>query len=281
MLCLVRAQLYRMFREWSFWFLLALVAVVPVCSAAFAAYLAGDGSLAASLSATSSDIARTLDAATGETPVLSLYGSAFVNGSFVAMAACAFTAGFVAPELGGGKRSGFVKNLLQAPGGRISYALSQVVTVAVAGALFVAAGIAATEVGYGVAGFSVLPASACAFALWAAQVWLAVLAYQLVTLVVAFVTKSEWASVILGVFLGGFAIEKMLALLMGAASLALNSAPIFACTVDFLASSSLMAQMQLLARGELCGAGVYVVAGAVIAVSAALALLIMRRRGLG
>lgn len=191
MLSMVRAELYRMARERMVWVFVAIIAVPTAASAVAAAVVLGDGGLVSFIESTSSDASRVLDASTGQAPVLSLYGSSFVNGSFVAMVSCCYLALFAAKGVGDGKRPALAKNLVQARGGRMAYAAAQVAVAAVAGALFVVVGIASCALFYGLAGFSVLPGSFAEFALWAAQVWCCVLAYEAVTLVVALATGSD------------------------------------------------------------------------------------------
>ncbi len=191
MLSSVRAQLYRLFHGRMFWVFLAVLALPILLSAVLLAVVSGNDVLAALFGtsgdalasaaapgvsagiSTSSDFARLLGAVSDEGAPFALYGSSFVNGSFVGMLAAAFTGLFAAQELSADKRRGFAKNLLQVRGGRFSYAASHMVAAAVAGALFVLAGIMCTALFFGLAGFSAMPSSFASFALWAVQVWLA------------------------------------------------------------------------------------------------------------
>ena len=163
----------------------------------------------------------------------------------------------------------------------MAYTIAQIAVAAVAGALFVAVGIVSCALFYGLAGFAVLPGSPAEFALWAVQVWCAVFAYEAVTLVLALATGSEAAAVVLGLFLGGFAVEGAVSMAVGALAYALGPLPWLEGAASFIADWSLMAQLQLLGHGEMCGAGLYAVAGAVVAASAAVSLAVMRRRSLG
>ena len=281
MLNMVRAELYRMAHARMTWVFLIVIAAPTALSAVAAAVVLGDAGLVSFLESTSSDISRVLDASTGQASVLSLYGSSFVNGSFVAMAACCYVALFAAKGVGDGKRAAFAKNLVQAQGGRTAYAIAQIAIAAVAAALFVAVGIASCALFYGLAGFSVLPGSFAELALWAALGGCCVLAYEAVTLVLALATGSEAAAVVLGLFLGGFAVEGAVSMAVGALAYALSPLPWLEGAASFIADWSLMAQLQLLGHGELCGAGLYAVAGAVVAVAAAASIAVMRRRSLG
>ena len=281
MLNMVRAELYRMAHARMTWVFLIVIAAPTALSAVAAAVVLGDAGLVSFLESTSSDVSRVLDVSTGQAPVLSLYGSSFVNGSFVAMAACCYVALFATKGVGDGKRAALAKNLVQAQGGRMAYAIAQIAVAAVAGALFVAVGIVSCALFYGLAGFAVLPGSLAEFALWAVQVWCAVFAYEAVTLVLALATGSEAAAVVLGLFLGGFAIEGAVSMVVGALAAALGPLPWIESAASFLADESLMAQLQLLGHGGLCGAGLYAVAAAVVAASAAVSLAVMRRRSLG
>lgn len=281
MLNMVRAELYRMAHARMAWVFLIVIAAPTALSAVAAAVVLGDAGLVSFLESTSSDVSRVLDASTGQASVLSLYGSSFVNGSFVAMAACCYVALFATKGVGDGKRAALAKSLVQAQGGRMAYAIAQIAVAAVAGALFVAVGIASCALFYGLAGFGVLPGSSAEFALWAAQVWCAVFAYEAVTLVLALATGNEAAAVVLGLFLGGFAVEGAVSMVVGALAAAFDLLPWLESVASFLADKSLMAQLQLLGRGELCGADLYAVAAVVIAVSTVVSLAVMRHRSLG
>ena len=281
MLSMVRAELYRMARERMIWVFVAIIAVPTAASAVAAAVVLGDGGVVSFLESTSSDASRILDASTGQAPVLSLYGSSFVNGSFVAMVSCCYMALFAAKGVGDGRRPALAKNLVQARGGRTAYAIAQVAVAAAAGALFVTVGVASCALFYGFAGFSVLPESFAEFALWAAQVWCCVLAYEAVTLVVALATGSDALGAVFGLLLGGFTLEGAASLAVGALAYALGPLPWLEGAASFIADWSLMAQLQLLGHGEVCGAGLYAAAGAVVAAAAAASIAVMRRRSLG
>lgn len=299
MLGSVRAQLYRLFHGRMFWVFLAVLALPMLLSAVLLAVISGNSVLAALFGtsgdalasaaapgvsfgvSTSSDFARLVGAVSDESAPFALYGSSFVNGSFVGMLAAAFTGLFAAQELSADKRRGFAKNLLQVRGGRFSYAASHMVAAAVAGALFVLAGIVCTALFFGLAGFSVMPSSFASFALWAVQVWLATFAYQLVTLLAVFATRSEAAGVLVGILLGGFAVEKGLALAVGAAAAAIGPAEPLAEAAHLLRDASPMAWLSTLGHGAVCEPAMFAAAGLVCAVAAALGLAVMRRRSMG
>lgn len=140
MLSSVRAQLYRLFHGRMFWVFLAVLALPILLSAVLLAVVSGNDMLAALFGtsgdalasaaapgvsagiSTSSDFARLFDAVSEEGAPFALYGSSFVNGSFVGMLAAAFTGLFAAQELSADKRRGFAKNLLQVRGGQIGRA---------------------------------------------------------------------------------------------------------------------------------------------------------------
>lgn len=274
-----RAQLYRMFHERKLLIFLAVLVFPIILAAICAAILLGNETLVSFLTSTSSDISRIVDATSESSMTLPLYGSVFVNGSFVAMVACCYTAMFAAPELSE-KRAGFAKNLLQARGGRLSLACSHVIAAAVAGALFVLVCIAATALCFGLAGFPVMPPAFGAFALWALQVWLVTLAYQALTLVLVFITKSEVVSAVFGVLLGGFAIETALVMAVDAAAALVGPLPTLETIWSFLTEHSLMAQLQLLGHGTVCSPDAYAIAIVTVIVSAGIGLAVMRRRSL-
>lgn len=299
MLGATRAQLYRLFHGRLFWAFLAVLMIPILLSAVLLAVVTGNDALAvlfgtsgdalASATApgvsagvsTSSDFARLLGAVSDESAPFALYGSSFVNGSFIGMLAAAFTGLFAAQDLSGDKRRGFAKSLLQARGGRFAYAASHMAVAAVAGALLVLAGAACTMLFYGGMGFAVLPASAAEFALWTVQVWLGTFAYQLLTLLAVFVTRSEAAGVLVGLFLGGFAVEKGLMLAVGAAAAAAGPAGPAAEAADLLENASPMALMSTLGHGTMGDPAAVAAAGLVCAVAAALGLAVMRRRSMG
>lgn len=299
MLGAVRAQLFRLFHGCMFWVFLAVLVVPILLSAVLLAVVTGNDVLASLFgmsgdalarnvsdavrfgASTSSDLARLFGAVSGEHAPFALYGSSFVNGSFIGMLAAAFAGLFAAQDLSGDKRRGFAKNMLQVRGGRFSYAASLMVAAAVSGALFVAAGTVCTMLFYGVAGFAVMPSSLAEFALWIAQVWFVTLAYQLLTLLAVIISRSEAVGVVVGLFLGGFAIEKTLLLAVGAAAAAAGPAGPLVAAANLLADASPMAWMSTLGHGAVCDPAMFASVGLVCAAAAALGLAVMRRRRLG
>lgn len=87
-------------------------------------------------------------------------------------------------------KTGAVKNVLQAKGGRLSYAASLLCATLATVVAVIAVGIAATEASFRLAGFSIEGYDA-GLGLWLLQVVVVAMAYLSIVLLLCLVTKSE------------------------------------------------------------------------------------------
>ena len=205
-----------------------------------------------------------------EMSALQLYGISFATASFITMAASIVMGYFVASDF----KSGFMKNLIQARGGRVSYAAAMVVCAVILACVATLVGIVIVEATLRVQGYAVaLDTPFLDVLQWFAQVALCTAAYASLIVLVAIATKSETIAVIGGLFISGGAIEQL------GGNILEGMPGIFAVLRRFL-SSYLTADMEALAEGVICEPLVYAQALGTILVAGMLASLIMRRRSL-
>ncbi len=206
---LTASLLYRLAKTRMTWAALALFALLIAAGVAALKVLSATPALGAAVAQTSTDTALALGVvASGEGGVsaLGLCGALFVRGSAIAMFAAAFCGLFFAADM----RTGFVKNLMQAPGARVSYAAASALTTACVCVLYVAVGIVVSLAAAAAAGFPLALPDSLALVAWAGQVAAVVYAYALGALAVALITRSAAAACIAGVLLGGAAVENVL-----------------------------------------------------------------------
>ena len=201
---------------------------------------------------------------------LQLYGASFVVTSFTPMVVSIATGYFVASDF----KSGFVKNLVQARGGRVSYAAASVACAAVLSAVTTIAGIVVVEATLRVQGYVSQSVSFVEMLQWSAQVALCTTAYASLTVLIAVATKSETVAVLCAIFIGAGAVEQL------GGSLLARAPETFSVLRRFF-EGYLAADVELLAEGIVCDPATYVQALATILIVGALAALVMRRRSLG
>ena len=202
--------------------------------------------------------------------VLQLYGASFVATNNMAVLTSIVMGYFVASDF----KSGFMKNLIQARGGRVSYASAMVVCAVILALATTLVGIIVVEVMLRVQGYTVALDTLFLDALqWFIQVVLCTAAYVSLIVLVAIATKSETIAVIGGIFISGGAIEQI------GANLLEGMPGILAVLRRFL-SSYLSTNTEVLAEGVIWGPLVYVQALGTILVAGMLAILVMRRRSL-
>lgn len=201
--------------------------------------------------------------------LLQFYGSGYVSGSFLAMFAAVYVASFAAADF----KTGYVKNLVQAQGGRVSYAVSLVAVALLATLWFMVVGIAVTAVSLPVVGQSYLMPTFADALLWVAQVLLVVSAYAAVALLVVAITKSEAAGIVAAIMLSGGVAEMAL-------SLVLSNIPVLPMAVRTCLDGYLAADLAQLAVGMAPEANALVEGGLTLAVAAVLVAVVLRRRRL-
>lgn len=203
-------------------------------------------------------------------PSLALWGSSFVGGAFAPM----FVSILVAASTVDLFSHGYVKNLLQAKGGRASFAFSLSLVCVAMAVLSTAVGIVVTEVGMRIAGCVPALPSPGDFLQWFVQVALCVSAYAVLTLLVVFVTKKQVIGIIAALFVGGGMVESLLQFVL--ANIPSLSPAIRDCLDGYLA-----ADVSVLASGGICDPLSYAQSIGTILVGAALCVLVMRRRSVG
>lgn len=203
-------------------------------------------------------------------PSLQLYGVSFMSGSFVAIGVGVAVSEFVAEDF----KSGYVKNLVQARGGRVSYAVAVVacaLAIATATTLF---GMLVVEGALRLQGYAPVEPPAAEALQWLVQVVLCCAAYATVAALIAIVTKSEAVAVLAAIFLGGGAVESVCKLVL--ANIPGIPVALRDCLDGYLATD-----LATLAQGAVCDPMAYVQAGATVLVVGAACVLVMRRRSLG
>lgn len=203
-------------------------------------------------------------------PSLQLYGVSFMSGSFVAIGVGVAVSEFVAEDF----KSGYVKNLVQARDGRVSYAVAVVacaLATATATTLF---GMLVVEGALRLQGYAPVQPPAAEALQWLVQVVLCCAAYATVAALIAIVTKSEAVAVLAAIFLGGGAVESVCKLVL--ANIPGIPVALRDCLDGYLATD-----LATLAQGAVCDPMAYVQAGATVLVVGAACVLVMRRRSLG
>ena len=204
-----RSMLYRLVKTRMTWVFLAVFVILVGAGIVTIKVIGANQSLMSTISETSSDITLmvgVVSPSVSGAALESLCGSLFVRGSAIAMFVAAFCAVFIAADL----RSGYVKSLMQAQGGRLSYALAAAIVIACVCVGYVLAGVSATVLGALVTGIHLAIPAMPGFVLWCVEVAAVCYAYALLAALVAFLTRSSAAGVLAGLLLGGAAAENLL-----------------------------------------------------------------------
>lgn len=257
MLSMLRAVLYRMAKSTLF---LSFTVAIAACACLIPALCLLAPSLALSF-----DFGEMLAGMT----ILRIFGNTFLSGSFLGMMAAALAASLMASDF----KTGYVKNLVQARGGRVSFVIAYVVAAAVASLWLAIVGFAVLVAGLAIVGQPFLLSSASDVLLCFAQVLVVLVAYCALALLVVVVTRSEVLGAVAGLFLGGGACE-------GALNLVASNIPWFPTEVRTFFDGYLNADLAQLASGMLTGTGSFLEGGVTLLAAAALAVLVARRRGL-
>lgn len=197
-------------------FLLAFAIFIVVGVAALKV-IGADMAVMATVSETSSDISLALSAlssCTGGVDLIAASGALFVRGSFVSMIVAIFCGLFFAADL----KRGAVKNVVQGRTARRDYALAASVLTLAVSAAAVLVGLLFSAASLVVCGFGLAAPDPGELVCWFVEVWLCVSAYALMAVAVAFATGSEAVSAIVGLMLGGAAVENLLYTALGLAT---------------------------------------------------------------
>lgn len=266
------SMLYRLVKARMTWLFLAVFVILIGAGFATVKTLCADAELMANVTETSSDITLMMGVASsdaGGVSLVGLCGSLFVRGSAIAMFVAAFCAVFIATDL----RSGYVKNLMQARGGRLSYALAATLVIAGVCVAYVLVGVAATVLGALITGIKLSVPAMPDFILWCIEVAAVCYAYALLAALVALLTRSSAAGVLAGLLLGGAAVENLLYSALGL----VTGHPY---EVRQLFDHYLAVSISQLGLGTMQPWESIVPMVATIAVALAAAAVIMKRRGL-
>ncbi|MCH3956044.1 MAG: hypothetical protein LKE45_01465 [Olsenella sp.] len=206
---LLRAMAYRLFRSRASMVLLCALAAFVVGGAVSLRVIGADGSAAASISETSSDISlglAVLFPGTGGIDLVRACGVLFVRGSAVSMIVSSLLGLLFASDL----KCGFVKNVAQGRNARVRYALAACALALAVSALAVLGGVVVSLASLVSLGFAVSVPGFPELLSWAAEVWLFVSAYALAATLAAILSGSEAFSVVFGLMLGGGVVGKLL-----------------------------------------------------------------------
>lgn len=200
-------------------------------------------------------------------PSLMVWGLSFVAGSFLAMAHAIFMAAITSELF----KRGYVKNLIQAKGGRATLALSLVAWCVLSASVATLMGVAVAEFGTRLAGCAPALPSLADFAQWVMQVTLCVSAYSALTVLAVLLTKSEAAGMVIAILLGGGGVENILRLLLANIP---GLAPVLRDCLD----GYLAVDLGMLGSGVVCDPLSYVQSIGTIAVATALCVVVARKR---
>lgn len=196
-----------------------------------------------------------------------MYGKAL--GSGVLFLASVYCAVFFAADF----ETKSIKNVLQAKGGRVSYALAAVATVLVVQVGAIVAGSVVATVVYQALGFAIAESSAVDLALLFCQFLLVSTAYSLIAVLLAFATGNETLATVVTLAVSSGLLESFLR--VGLANVFADFPPLRDCLDGYLA-----VQMNLLSKGTVSDAGGFAAAAATCAVALGLCVLVMKKREL-
>lgn len=203
-------------------------------------------------------------------PTLRLYGVSFVAGSFLAMGVSVATVYYVAEDF----KSGFLKNLVQARGGRASYAVAMILCSIVIAATAVIVGMFVVEIVLRAQGYVSVPPSASDALQWFTQLVLCMVAYAAVAVFLTAITGSETVATIGGILIAGGAVESVLKIILA-------NVPGIPVVLRDCLDGYLATDLAMLSQGVVCDPLTYVQAIVTIFVATAACVLVIRRRSLG
>lgn len=204
-----KAMAWRLVRGWIGRTFLLVFAILIVVGVAALKVIGASMAVMATVSETSSDISlalSVLSSGEGGVDLVAASGALFVRGSFVAMLVAIFCGLFFAAD----RKHGAVKNVVQGRTGRRDYALAAGALTLCATALAVLVGLLVSAASLAAFGYALAAPDPGELLSWFVEVWLCVSAYALIAVAVALVTGSEAVSAIVGVMLGGAAVENLL-----------------------------------------------------------------------
>ena len=190
-------------------------------------------------------------------------------GSGVVFLASVYCAVFFAADF----KTKSIKNVLQAKGGRVSYALAAAVTVLVVQVGAMVASSVVAGAAYQVLGFAIAESSVVDLALLFCQFLLVSTAYSLIAVLFVFATGNETLATVATLVVSSGLVESFLRVAL--ANVFADFPPLRDCLDGYLA-----VQMNLLSAGTVSDAGGIAAAAATCAVALGLCVLVMKKREL-
>ncbi|WP_303203754.1 hypothetical protein [Raoultibacter timonensis] len=254
MLSMLRSNLYRLVKTRLTW-AYAIVCVLLICMEPLVWFF------------TASSSASYGDPLNPTMTAVQMYGRTL--GSGVVFLASVYCAVFFAADF----KTKSIKNVLQAKGGRVSYALAAAVTVLVVQVGAMVASSVVAGAAYQVLGFAIAESSVVDLALLFCQFLLVSTAYSLIAVLFVFATGNETLATVATLVVSSGLVESFLRVAL--ANVFADFPPLRDCLDGYLA-----VQMNLLSAGTVSDAGGIAAAAATCAVALGLCVLVMKKREL-
>lgn len=254
MLSMLRSNLYRLVKTRLTW-AYAIVCVLLICMEPLVWFF------------TASSSASYGDPLNPTMTAVQMYGRTL--GSGVVFLASVYCAVFFAADF----KTKSIKNVLQAKGGRVSYALAAAVTVLVVQVGAMVASSVVAGAAYQVLDFAIAESSVVDLALLFCQFLLVSTAYSLIAVLFVFATGNETLATVATLVVSSGLVESFLRVAL--ANVFADFPPLRDCLDGYLA-----VQMNLLSAGTVSDAGGIAAAAATCAVALGLCVLIMKKREL-
>lgn len=254
MLSMLRSNLYRLVKTRLTW-AYAIVCVLLICMEPLVWFF------------TASSSASYGDPLNPTMTAVQMYGRTL--GSGVVFLASVYCAVFFAADF----KTKSIKNVLQAKGGRVSYALAAAVTVLVVQVGAMVASSVVAGAAYQVLGFAITESSVVDLALLFCQFLLVSTAYSLIAVLFVFATRNETLATVATLVVSSGLVESFLRVAL--ANVFADFPPLRDCLDGYLA-----VQMNLLSAGTVSDAGGIAAAAATCAVALGLCVLVMKKREL-
>lgn len=254
MLSMLRSNLYRLVKTRLTW-AYVIVCVLLICMEPLVWFF------------TASSSASYGDPLNPTMTAVQMYGRTL--GSGVVFLASVYCAVFFAADF----KTKSIKNVLQAKGGRVSYALAAAVTVLVVQVGAMVASSVVAGAAYQVLGFAIAESSVVDLALLFCQFLLVSTAYSLIAVLFVFATGNETLATVATLVVSSGLVESFLRVAL--ANVFADFPPLRDCLDGYLA-----VQMNLLSAGTVSDAGGIAAAAATCAVALGLCVLVMKKREL-
>lgn len=187
---MLRANLFRFAKSPTTWLMTALLPISVIAEVVVLGHFAPEDAVRSAAQGVSS---------------LKAYGVLFVSNNALTIISCLLALSLACDDM----KTGAIRNVLQARGGRVAYALSTLLAGAVATVLFALLGIAASELSCFACGVALVERNAGATLSWLAQVVAVTLAYMSILLLLAFVVRNEIACTIAVLVLASGMLEQI------------------------------------------------------------------------